>query len=195
MLCQKQISTGRVYLVVSVGCNYLSLPLTSASGTTLVICPCCQHDESHDHAFFADLKLKIVYYNDDTMSEAMFYPVLSSPRCFLAFTTRTTSSAVGASLTMTTFSLICVWTNGWVNNRDAGDLKRHRAHYDVTVMNGIIPLRSMNQISRCRRSQLPYGPSLGSPQNESESWHENYMTKETFRPSFTNMDYVKFQNG
>ena len=25
-------------------------------------------------------------------------------------------------------------TNGWVNNRDAGDLRRHRARYDVTVM-------------------------------------------------------------
>ena len=24
--------------------------------------------------------------------------------------------------------------NGWVNNRDAGDLMRHRAHYNVTVM-------------------------------------------------------------
>ena len=24
--------------------------------------------------------------------------------------------------------------NGWVNNNDAGDLRRHRAHYDVTVM-------------------------------------------------------------
>ena len=24
--------------------------------------------------------------------------------------------------------------NGWVNNRDAGDLRRQRAHYDVTVM-------------------------------------------------------------
>ena len=32
------------------------------------------------------------------------------------------------------FSLICAWTNGWANNRDAGDLRRHRAHYDVTVM-------------------------------------------------------------
>ena len=32
------------------------------------------------------------------------------------------------------FSLICAWTNEWVNNRDAGDLRRHRAHYDVTVM-------------------------------------------------------------
>ena len=33
------------------------------------------------------------------------------------------------------FSFICVWINGWVNNREAGDLRRYRAHYDVTVMN------------------------------------------------------------
>ena len=32
------------------------------------------------------------------------------------------------------FSLICAWTNGWANNRDAGDLRLHRAHYDVTVI-------------------------------------------------------------
>ena len=32
------------------------------------------------------------------------------------------------------FSLICVWINGWVNNRETGDLRRHRAHYDVIVM-------------------------------------------------------------
>ena len=32
------------------------------------------------------------------------------------------------------FSLICVWMNGWVNNREAGDLRHHRARYDVTVM-------------------------------------------------------------
>ena len=32
------------------------------------------------------------------------------------------------------FSLICAWTNRWVNNWDPGDLRRHRAHYDVTVM-------------------------------------------------------------
>ena len=29
---------------------------------------------------------------------------------------------------------IYAWTNGWEINRDAGDLGRHRAHYDVTVM-------------------------------------------------------------
>ena len=29
------------------------------------------------------------------------------------------------------FSLICAWINGLVNNREAGDLKSHRVHYDV----------------------------------------------------------------
>ena len=37
------------------------------------------------------------------------------------------------------FSLICVWINGWVNNREAGDLRPYRAHYDVTVMKGTKP--------------------------------------------------------
>ena len=32
------------------------------------------------------------------------------------------------------FSLICARINGWVNNGEAGDLRRHRAHYDVIVM-------------------------------------------------------------
>ena len=32
------------------------------------------------------------------------------------------------------FSVICTWINGWVNNGEAGDLRRYRAIYDVTVM-------------------------------------------------------------
>ena len=32
------------------------------------------------------------------------------------------------------FSLICVWINGRINNREAGDLRRHCAHYEVSVM-------------------------------------------------------------
>ena len=32
------------------------------------------------------------------------------------------------------FSLICAWINDWVNNREAGDLRRHRTHNDVIVM-------------------------------------------------------------
>ena len=32
------------------------------------------------------------------------------------------------------FSLICAWAIDWVNNREAGDLRRHRAHYNVAVI-------------------------------------------------------------
>ena len=32
------------------------------------------------------------------------------------------------------FSLICSWINASVNNREAGDLRRHRAHYDITAV-------------------------------------------------------------
>ena len=32
------------------------------------------------------------------------------------------------------FSFIYAWINGSVNNREAGDLRRHRAHYDVIIM-------------------------------------------------------------
>ena len=31
-------------------------------------------------------------------------------------------------------SFICACIKRWVNNREAGDLRRHRSHYDVTVM-------------------------------------------------------------
>ena len=34
-------------------------------------------------------------------------------------------------------SLICVWINGWVNNRGSDDLRRHRGHYDVIVMQSL----------------------------------------------------------
>ena len=32
------------------------------------------------------------------------------------------------------FSLICALINGWINNGETGDWRRHRAHYDVIVM-------------------------------------------------------------
>ena len=68
-----------------------------------------------------------------TSSNAKFFALLAIcpgnspvPGEFLAHRPGTRSSDV---------SFICVWINGWVNNREAGDLKRYRAHYDVTVMN------------------------------------------------------------
>ena len=35
------------------------------------------------------------------------------------------------------FSLIYPWINDWVNNREAGDLRRQHGHYDVIVMNHV----------------------------------------------------------
>ena len=34
------------------------------------------------------------------------------------------------------YSLICAWLHGWVSHRDAGNLRRHRAHHDVTERGG-----------------------------------------------------------
>ena len=44
------------------------------------------------------------------------------------------------------FSLICVWIDSWVNNREAGDLRRYRAHYDVTVMIWYVPVKKSDKI-------------------------------------------------
>ena len=44
------------------------------------------------------------------------------------------------------------WINGWVNNREAGYLRRHHAHYDVIVMLSIIcndVIRFVIAIRRC----------------------------------------------
>ena len=44
------------------------------------------------------------------------------------------------------FSLICVGLKGWINNREAGDLRRYRIHYDVTVMNNNLRLDKVGTI-------------------------------------------------
>ena len=56
------------------------------------------------------------------------------------------------------FSLVCVWINDWVNNRDAGDLRRYRAHYDVIVM------RFMNEVVYIDR-----------PSNHPAYWHTGLL--------------------
>ena len=48
------------------------------------------------------------------------------------------------------FSLVCPWINGWVNDGEAGDLRCHRAHYDVIVI--IPPKYSHIALIRCRES-------------------------------------------
>ena len=43
------------------------------------------------------------------------------------------------------FPLICAWTNGWANSREAVDLGRHRTHYDVTVLINIYGTRPISE--------------------------------------------------
>ena len=63
------------------------------------------------------------------------------------------------------FSLICAWTNGWVNNREAGELRCHGAHYNVIVM-----LENNNGMTQAvRRIQfLRVIISLSCPQGRSK---------------------------
>ena len=46
------------------------------------------------------------------------------------------------------FSLICVWINDWVNNSEVGDLRRYRAHYDVSIMI-LMKFVMMSIITKC----------------------------------------------
>ena len=51
------------------------------------------------------------------------------------------------------FSLICAWTNSWVNNRDAGDLRRHRTHYDVIVITSACIIWCVGTL-RCKQREF-----------------------------------------
>ena len=46
------------------------------------------------------------------------------------------------------FSLSYAWTNVWANHRHAGDLRRHRAYYDVTVMWRVLRSIVLTYLSR-----------------------------------------------
>ena len=52
------------------------------------------------------------------------------------------------------FSLVCAWINGWVNNREAGDLRRHSVHYDVIVMDKHICERGNSWIGEILEGSL-----------------------------------------
>ena len=52
-------------------------------------------------------------------------------------------------------SLICAWTNDWVNNGDTGDLRRHRAHYDVIETLKLSLLVVVLLVSRIHAIHLP----------------------------------------
>ena len=55
------------------------------------------------------------------------------------------------------FPLICVCINGWVNNREAGDSRHYRGHYDVNVMKSpIFPGRNMLWIQKFAKENTSF---------------------------------------
>ena len=73
------------------------------------------------------------FWNDSVMMASSIGNILriTGPLC-REFTGHSLTKASGAGLWCFLWS--ACWTNGWVNNRNAGDLRRYRAHYDVTVI-------------------------------------------------------------
>ena len=53
------------------------------------------------------------------------------------------------------FFFIYAWMNTWVNNREAGDLRHYRVHYDVTIMEYMHPEASLYQDDGISLSHLP----------------------------------------
>ena len=51
-------------------------------------------------------------------------------------------------------SVSCAWTNGRASNRDTGDLRCHRAHYDVTVMQDVYWSTSYLPSRECHNNSL-----------------------------------------
>ena len=67
------------------------------------------------------------------------------------------------------FPLIYNWINGWVNTRDAGDLRRHRAHYDVMWFICGIVYHQSRLLWKWTRTVKPHHPIAGWPKRNIES--------------------------
>ena len=73
------------------------------------------------------------------------------------------------------FSLIYTWIKGCVNNREAGNSRRHRAHYDVIVMNAESVSVTSHHHGCCPTNQIW---STSSPTKKIVGWnsfHRNYL--------------------
>ena len=72
------------------------------------------------------------------------------------------------------FTLIYARINGWVNNREAGDLRRYRAHYDVIVMlYKFLPVSDLAffvLLNPCHRMRTWFGLVLFDYRNWYQYW-------------------------
>ena len=66
------------------------------------------------------------------------------------------------------FSLIYAWINDWVNNREVGDLRCHRGHYDVIVM----LQGDFNNTLKCEQNchNFAWITTLGLVRQQAKTW-------------------------
>ena len=75
-------------------------------------------------------------------------------------------------------SLICTWIHGWVNNREAGVLSRHCAHYDVIIKLALWPLPCFNAMIHLENIYW------GVYQVMSNNWHESIHKSKSSQINF-----------
>ena len=82
------------------------------------------------------------------------------------------------------FSLICAWINGWANNREAGDLRRHRAHHGVTVMRHVSTIAVVNLL-KCVQS-VSYTSWIATTEGarKKSNWTEGPYKQNFYRLTF-----------
>ena len=87
-----------------------------------------QHGEVHQHSIPADFRLFMMTTSTRNIV------CITGPLCgeFTDHQWIPLAKASDAALLM--FYLMCTWTNSWVNNRDAIEMKHHHTHCDVTVI-------------------------------------------------------------
>ena len=103
-----------------------------------VLIPCCKMTPIHSYAWGV-----VPWYNEITLgvliSRSWWRHQMETFSALLAFCAGNSPTPVnsphkGQWRGALMFTLICARINGWVNNREAGDLRRYRTHYDVIVM-------------------------------------------------------------
>ena len=97
------------------------------------------------------------------------------------------------------FSLICAWTNSWVNNCEARDLRHHPAHCDISVMNAQTSCVAKPSASRgeCQGYLIPleypshqtgtavYHVNAEEGYSHTSSQHNNFLQNMSKRASIT----------
>ena len=79
--------------------------------------------------------------------------------------------------------LICTWIHGWVNNREAGDLRRRGAHYDITVMHMVLA----RHVQKMNTVDSRYLAPVGSQNSRARvKWFSRYLALSRERPRLAN---------